>query len=255
MRYRRSVFCFLVALYLNTLAAAADAVIDWNAAALNAIRARNTPPPAASRKLAILHASIYDAVNGILRTHTPYFVTGHVPASASVEAAAAAAARHVLASLYPTLQADFDTLYHKSLATVSEGPQKDHGIAWGRFVAISILQWRSTDGSDKIVTYTPGTQPGEWRPTLSFGGIVRPALAPQWGSVTPFALPNGYQFRPSSPPALNTQQYAADVNMVKAVGGTLSAVRTPEQTQIALFWGYGPGTATLRATGTRLLRW
>ena len=244
MRYRCSVFCFVATLYLNTLVAAADVVTGWNEAALNAIRARNTPPPAASRNLAILHASIYDAVNGILRTHTPYFVTGHVPASASPEAAAAAAAHHVLVSLYPTLQADFDTLYNQSLATIREGPQKDHGVAWGRFVAISILQWRSTDGSDKIVTYTPGTQPGEWRPTVSFGGIVRPALAPQWGSVTPFALPSGSQFRPPAPPALNTQQYAADVNMVKALGGTLSAVRTPEQTQIALFWGYGPGTAT-----------
>jgi PAP2 superfamily len=244
MRYRRSVFCFVVALYLNTVAAAADVVIDWNTAALNAIRARNTPPPAASRNLAILHASIYDAVNGVLRTHTPYFVTGQVPASASLEAAAATAAREVLASLYPTLEADFDTLYNQSLATVRDGPQKDHGIAWGRFVATSILQWRSTDGSDKIVPYTPGTQPGEWRPTLSFGGIVRPALLPQWGSVTPFALPSGSLFRSAAPPALNTQQYAADVNMVKAVGGTVSAVRTAEQTQIARFWGYGPSTAT-----------
>jgi hypothetical protein len=244
MRYRRSGFCFVAALYLNTLVAAADVVTDWNAAALNAIRARNTPPPAASRNLAILHASIYDAVNGILRTHTPYFVTGQVPASTSLEAAAAAAAHHVLVNLYPTLQADFDVLYNHSLATVKDGPQKDHGVAWGRFVAISVLQWRSTDGSDKIVTYTPGTQPGEWRPTISFGGIVRPALLPQWGSVTPFALPTGSLLRPPAPPALNTQHYAVEVNMVKAIGGTVSAMRTAEQTQIALFWGYGPATAT-----------
>ncbi len=147
-------------------------------------------------------------------------------------------------SLYPSLQADFDTLYNQSLATVREGPQKDHGVAWGSLVATSILQWRNSDGSGKIVTYTPGTQPGEWRPTLSFGGIVRPALLPQWGSVTPFALGSGSQFRPPAPPALNTQQYAAEVNMVKAVGGTISAVRTAEQMQIALFWGYGPSTAT-----------
>ena len=191
-----------------------------------------------------MHASIYDAVNGVLRTHTPYLVTGQVPAGASIEATAVAAAHHVLVSLYPTLQSDFDALYNESLATIREGPQKDHGIAWGRFVASSILQWRSTDGSAKMVNYVPGTEPGQWRPTISFGGIVRPALLPQWGSVTPFALANGSQFRPPAPPALNTQQYAADVNMVKAVGGTISAARTAEQTEIALFWGYGPGTAT-----------
>ncbi|HEV8713102.1 MAG TPA: vanadium-dependent haloperoxidase [Candidatus Binatia bacterium] len=244
MRSRRCLFCFLTALCLSTRLVAADGVTDWNTAALNAIRALNTPPPAASRNLAILHASIYDAVNGVLRTHTPYLVTGQVPAGASIEATAVAAAHHVLVSLYPTLQADFDALYNESLATIREGPQKDHGIVWGRFVATSILQWRSTDGSAKMVNYVPGTEPGQWRPTISFGGIVRPALLPQWGSVTPFALANGSQFRPPAPPALNTQQYAADVTMVKAVGGTISAARTAEQTEIALFWGYGPGTAT-----------
>ena len=50
----------------------ADVVTDWNNAALDAIRADRTAPPIASRSLAILHASIYDAVNGIARTYEPY---------------------------------------------------------------------------------------------------------------------------------------------------------------------------------------
>src|ERR1041384_4876753 len=69
----------------------ADVVTDWNNAALNAIRTDKTPPPKASRALAILHASIYDAVNGIDRSFEPYFVASAVPASASKEAAAATA--------------------------------------------------------------------------------------------------------------------------------------------------------------------
>jgi len=51
-----------------------DVVTDWNNAALDAIRAGRTAPPIASRSLAILHAAIYDAVNGIVRTHEPYLV-------------------------------------------------------------------------------------------------------------------------------------------------------------------------------------
>ena len=43
-----------------------DVVTDWNDAALDAIRAGRTAPPIASRSLAILHAAIYDAVNGIV---------------------------------------------------------------------------------------------------------------------------------------------------------------------------------------------
>jgi hypothetical protein len=64
----------------------ADVVADWNRAALDAIRANRTSPPQASRALAILHASIYDAINGITRSHERYFVQSDVPASASTEA-------------------------------------------------------------------------------------------------------------------------------------------------------------------------
>ena len=77
----------------------ADVVTEWNSAALNVIRADRTPPPRASRALAILHASIYDAVNGIARTNEPYFVQSVVPSSASKEAAASAAAHEVLVTL------------------------------------------------------------------------------------------------------------------------------------------------------------
>ena len=58
------------ALLIGTLVRA-DVVTDWNNAALDAIRAGSTAPPIASRSLAILHVSIYDAVNGIARTHEP----------------------------------------------------------------------------------------------------------------------------------------------------------------------------------------
>ena len=60
----------------------ADVVTDWNNAALDAIRAGRTAPPIASRSLALLHVSIYDAVNGIARTHEPYLVQSAVQASA-----------------------------------------------------------------------------------------------------------------------------------------------------------------------------
>src|SRR4030095_409174 len=80
--------------------ASADVVTDWNNAALDAIRAGNTAPPIASRSLAILHVSIYDAWNGIDRTHEPYLVPSTVPGSASREAAASAAANGALVNLF-----------------------------------------------------------------------------------------------------------------------------------------------------------
>jgi hypothetical protein len=224
--------------------AAADVVTDWNSVALDAIRAGNTPPPAAARNLAILHASIYDAVNGIRRSHKPYFVTSTGPADASIEAAASAAARRVLLSLYPSLQSTIEAVYQKTLSGISSNTGTAQGVQWGESVAAAILQWRSSDGSSSTVAYTPGTQPGQWRPTISFGGVVLPALLPQWGSVLPFALATGSQFRPPAPPALGSAVYASEVNLVKAIGALGSATRTAEQTEIARFWGYGPRTAT-----------
>ena len=90
---------FCVALSIASLAES-DVVTDWNTAALNAIRADKTPPPDASRALAILHASVYDAVNGIVRSHKPYFVKEKAPMTASQEAAASAAAHRVLMTLF-----------------------------------------------------------------------------------------------------------------------------------------------------------
>src|SRR5262249_496749 len=117
----------------------ADVVTDWNNAALDAIRAANTAPPVASRSLAILHVSIYDAVNGITRTHEKYLVPSAVPASASEEAAGSAAAHKALVSLFPANVSRFDALYSALLAAIPNSPHKTAGIVWGEFVANQIL--------------------------------------------------------------------------------------------------------------------
>src|SRR6267378_3120806 len=101
---------------LAAAVAHADVVTDWNSAALYAIRAERTPPPRASRYLAILHASIYDAVNGISRRHEVYFVPSAVPASASQIAAASSAAHKVLMTFYAGHAATFDALHATTLA-------------------------------------------------------------------------------------------------------------------------------------------
>src|SRR5437870_5491211 len=139
-------------LFLSILAATihADVVTQWNNATLDAIRLAGTPPPVASRALAILHASIYDAVNGISRTHESYHVQSAVPASASKEAAASAAAHEALVALFPASSAEFDSLHAAILATIPDHPQESSGIAWGESVADKILAWRAADGNDAV---------------------------------------------------------------------------------------------------------
>jgi hypothetical protein len=217
-----------------------DPVLQFNAAALNAIRADRPSLGFLTRDLAIVHAAIYDAVNAIDQTSTPYLVQVDAPPDASPEAAAAAAGLFTGAALFPTDAALFQGAYRASLADVPDGAGKDDGIAVGRYVAEQILIDRIPDGANAVVDYTPGNNPGDWRPTLpSFA----PAQTPQWPSVTPFALDSGSQFRAPAPPDLTSAEYTAAYNEVKRFGRIDSAVRTPEQTEIARFWEGKAGTA------------
>ena len=225
----------------GTSAARADVVTDWNAAALNAIRANRTTPPQASRALAILHVAIYDAVNGIFRTHETYLVESAVPASASIEAAASAAAHHVLVTLFPATSSRFDDLLTQILAAVPDGPRKRTGIEWGESVARQILAVRANDNADAVVAAPPGDGPGFWEPTPP---AFAPYLLPQWAFVAPFAMPTSSFMRPLGPPALASSRWAADYNEVKSLGAAAGSSRTPEQSQIALFWADGAGTET-----------
>ena len=168
-------------------------VTDWNNAALDAIRADRTAPPIASRSLAILHASIYDAVNGIARTHEPYLVQSGVQASALREAAASAAAHQTLINLFPARISSFDALHAAILAGIPNGQQKANGIAWGEFVANQVLAARANDGSNSVIPPPGGSGPGVWIPTPP---AFLPYLLPQWGFVVPFAMSSSSQFRP-----------------------------------------------------------
>jgi hypothetical protein len=218
-----------------------DVVTDWNNAALDAIRADRTAPPIASRSLAIVHVAIYDAVNGIARTHEPYLVPSAVSSSASRVAAASAAAHQTLVSLFPNHTSTFDALHAATLAGIPNGPQKTNGITWGEFVGTQILAARANDGSNAIVQPPGGSGPGVWIPTPP---AFLPYLLPQWGFVVPFGMSSSSQFRPPGPPSLDSQRYAADYEEVKQLGALVGSTRTEDQTEIALFWADGAGTET-----------
>ena len=217
-----------------------DPVLQFNAAVLNAIRADRPSLGFLTRDLAIVHAAIYDAVNAVDQTSAPYLVQVDAPPDASPEAAAAAAGLFTGAALFPTDAALFQAAYRASLADVPDGPGKDDGIAVGRYVAEQTLINRIPDGANAVVDYTPGNNPGDWRPTLP---NFAPAQTPQWPLVTPFALDGGSQFRPPAPPDLTSAEYTAAYKEVKRFGAVDSKVRTPEQTEIARFWEGKAGTA------------
>ena len=103
-----------------------------------------------------------------------------------------------------------------TLSAIPAGRGRDLGVALGTSVANQILALRSHDGSNVKVNYVPGTGPGDWVPTPP---AYAPAVDPQWGDVTPFALTSGSQFQPPPPPAITSAEYAQEVNQVEALGG------------------------------------
>ena len=104
-------------------------VIDWNQTLLSIVNTPGAQPAniQPTRNFAILHASIYDAVNAIDRSHEPYLIAVRAPRQASETAAADAAAHTALVGLYPAQQATLDADYAAELAKVPDGQPKDRG--------------------------------------------------------------------------------------------------------------------------------
>ncbi|MFO0968186.1 MAG: hypothetical protein U0793_21735 [Gemmataceae bacterium] len=217
-----------------------DMVLRWNRIALDAIRAERTPPPLASRNLALLHVAFYEAVNAIDRGHEPYMIDVRPAPGASMEAAAAGAGHRVLASLYPRRQAALDRALDGSLAGVPDLEARDNGLSLGRLRRRPLSPGRQGRGRHARKA-CPQARPGFWEPTLP---DFRPALFPGWGEVTPFAIRPGSQPRPKGPPPLSSPVYAAAFREVKELGARDSKTRTPDQTEIARFWADDAGTAT-----------
>lgn len=211
----------------------ADVVLDWNDLMIEAIRIDNSGPTISSRNLAILHASIYDAVNSVLRTHQPYRFQLETPADTSAEAAAVGAAYEVMSDLYQPLQATSQEAYENWLALAPRSAAVTNGLALGTRIARLLLEERAGDGSSTDFPYIPSDAPGQWRRTPPF---FRPPFTPHWRYVTPFCIPDVEPFVPGPPPALDSPEYAEALQEVKSIGGSISSVRTPEQTQIAVFW-------------------
>jgi hypothetical protein len=220
----------------------ADAVTDWNAIAIQAIVNAGPTHISAISFLdsATVQIAVYDAVEAIDRRFKPYHV--HIPgASGSPAAAAAKAAHDVLVNRFPLQAASLDAMYHSYLSAHGIA-EDDPGVSVGEQAAAGIIALRANDGSFPLnpPLFTGGNDPGIWRPTPSFLPGFPPsgaaALAPWLASVIPFTLTSPSQFRAFPPPPLSSERYEEAFNEVKALGSFSSSARTPDQTEIALFW-------------------
>lgn len=237
-----------------------DPVLKWNDIALQAVVDDHSGtfgapdqggPTRTARALAIVHISMYDAVNAIVGGYEPYLPMTGLPSgtieAASLDAAVAQAAHDTLAVLYPSQAAVFEGALEHVLNSIPPQHGRDEGTTVGAKAALNILVFRAGDGGDTPDFAFPGGPKviGEHRPDPLNPG--QGLLTPLWGDVTPFAMDNAANFHAPPPPQPDSDDeaermaYAAYYDDVMRLGGDgviTPTERTAEQEEIGLFWGY-----------------
>lgn len=161
-------------------------------------------------------------------------VSGKQPSEAAAVSSASAA---VLRALYPVesdsinAQVASDKAYFSNFASEAL-LDFAAGTTIGQTVATAVLARAATDRTDAVWTGTIPTGAGFWT-------NVPPAqpVSPRWGEARGWLLTSGNQFRPATPPTINSAEFQSALAEVK----TFTANRTPEQLTLAQFWQYASG--------------
>jgi membrane-associated phospholipid phosphatase len=217
-----------------------QSAVDWNRELITILGTAGAQPATVhpTRSFALLQAAEYDAVTSITHAAPPYLFSVRAPRGARPDAAADQAAHDVLTALYPPLKSGLDQLLAGELAAIPDTQGKQQGIEVGQIVAERLVGIRSSDGSAATPPpFAAGSQPGDYRPTPP--NFPAPVFT-NWGSITPFVLDSGRQFRPAPPPPITSAAYARALNQVESLGQDSSTTRTPDQTTLAKFWGAAP---------------
>ena len=247
MRIRRLTLSFVITLLVAASQSAQNAVVQWNAiSSTTIIKNAQEASVTSGVWLAYVHLAVFDAVNAIDHRFQPYLFTANPPAGANQDAAAISAAYRVLVAYFPSQQPTLDPQFAASIAAISDTAANiSAGITVGKNAAQALIRARANDGLLANVSYTPPVGPGFWLPTPPAFG---PPLTPWLGRMLPFTMSGAAQFFPDEgPDALGSRQWIDDYNQVMTLGALNSTVRTPQQTEIGLFWTEHTGQQYARA--------
>jgi len=235
----------------------ADAVLDWNAIAVNTAIANGQNPFAQARYAAIVQLAVFEAVNAINGDYQPYLGTITAPPGASAEAAAIEAAYDVLITYFPASAATLNAALSNSLASIPDGQAKTDGIGVGDAAAGAMIALRANDGSSPPQFKVPGPPvPGEWQatPSCPIVGVVAVGVAFQWQFVTPFGISSASDFLLDPPPALTSNKYSKAYNEVMTVGSIASTDRPPARANVALFYAASSPTLVFNQAAQQVAR-
>jgi PAP2 superfamily len=284
----RSILAFAFGLGLATAAQAGvpdrpapppatdNAVLRWNAALLEAVRAVRLAPPMTARALAIAHSCMFDAwaayddradgtrFGGSVRRPKPERTLANKAIAVSY------AAHRALSDLFPTQLARFDaTLRDLGLDPRDGSTDVVSPAGIGHTVCDAVLAVRHADGANQLGDLTGGApysdytgygpvndpehlhDPARWQPLRGADGTAQVFLAPHWRHVVPFALATADEFRPQPPAMPGSAEYMAQADEIRA----FSAQLTDRGKAIAEYWADGPATETPPGHWALLASW
>ncbi|OGX91300.1 vanadium-dependent haloperoxidase [Hymenobacter coccineus] len=249
-----------------------DIVIAWNNIYLDVVRRIGGAPGPLSHMGAVMHLAMYEAVNQLSGNTYPNVLAPVAPVGTPDPAISAAyAACYALTDALETyirlskgvqggalnpldpfqVRAGAE-LHAKELINAGSTPVDQDSDKFGKAIsnAIKAKFPISTSGTVTYDGLNMTVDPvlkdhlnGEWRDTGSGS-----ALTPHWGEVPLFLLDPASRpishYEPKDIPTslfdysklLKSELYAAQVREVKRLGGMHSTERTPDQTEIAIFW-------------------
>ncbi|UOD30204.1 vanadium-dependent haloperoxidase [Massilia violaceinigra] len=249
-------------------------VTGWNNQALEAVRTTRMAPPMAARAVAIVHSAMYEAWAAYDNAALGQYLGAQLRRPA-VERTAANKARAMSFAAYAALLDQFpgqQAAFTAYLITLGSRPIDAYNNSataprLGTIAAQAVLDKRRDDGANQAGTMAPGGAPfadysgylarnppllviqptprsgivfpDRWQP-LSFNdaaGVRRTQsfLTPFWGTLQPFALTSGSQFRPPPPAAFGTQEFVDQATEIVQIQATL----TERQKVIGDFWAGG----------------
>ena len=218
-----------------------DMVMYWNEKASIVLNSPGSPP-SKSRYFAIIEIAVHDALNSIKPKFETYALKNSREKKANPDAAVASAAYWTIKGMNVQGSQPVDDWYTESLATIPDGENKELGIALGKKSADAIIANRATDNfsiANQQLPFADGVAPGEYRSTLPFSndGMLKIKALREWGTVmAPFVTESNSQFRPAAPYAVNSPEYLADYNEVKAKGARVGHNRTADEDEDGRFW-------------------
>ena len=201
-------------------------VIEVNNDHLKAIAKHGISPPLAARNLAIFHQALslgYENQNQAKTTCSgrPEIV-GIIFESVR---------NHVLKALYNDVPINY--------SMPSQEPCVRDAIRFGKSASKKILNERLNDHAYDPVSYTVLNEEDSWKPTAP--GYSAKPLLPGWGSVPPFGSTNtDYYISPTGPKKPSSNDFQKELEEVYRLGGIDSAVRTEDESEIAIFWAPSP---------------